>query len=132
MFDFSFSELLLCFVVALIVLGPERLPGVARTVGKWTGKARGYMRNLTAELERETELAELKRQLQDAHKVLREHADFTAGEARRAVEYARALPKAAMSEATPELMKPLPPTAATVESAATTPAAAETPVRHES
>ena len=51
MLDFSFSELLLCFVVALVVLGPERMPALARTVGRWTGKARVYMRNLTAELE---------------------------------------------------------------------------------
>jgi sec-independent protein translocase protein TatB len=70
--DFSFSELLLCFIVALVVLGPERLPGVVRTVGRWTGKARVYMRNLSAELERETQVSELKKQLEDAQRVLRE------------------------------------------------------------
>ncbi len=75
MFDISFSELLLCFVVALVVLGPERMPGVARAVGRWTGKARGYMRNLTAELERETHIAEMKRQVEDAHRILREQSD---------------------------------------------------------
>jgi sec-independent protein translocase protein TatB len=72
MFDFSFSELLLCFVVALVVLGPERMPAVARTVGRWTGKARVYMRNLTAELERETHVAELKKQVEDAQRILRD------------------------------------------------------------
>ncbi|MDB5987245.1 MAG: tatB, partial [Nevskia sp.] len=75
MFDISFSELLLCFVVALVVLGPERMPGVARAVGRWTGKARGYMRNLTAELERETHIVEMKQQVQDAHRILREQSD---------------------------------------------------------
>jgi len=75
MFDISFSELLLCFVVALVVLGPERMPGVARAVGRWTGKARGYMRNLTAELERETHISEMKQQVQDAHRILREQSD---------------------------------------------------------
>src|SRR3546814_4797888 len=53
MFDIGFSELLLCFLVTLVVLGPERLPKVARTVGRWTGQAKSYLRNLTAELDRE-------------------------------------------------------------------------------
>jgi sec-independent protein translocase protein TatB len=79
--DFSFSELLLCFVVALVVLGPERLPGVVRTVGRWTGKARAYMRNLSAELERETQVSELKKQLEDAQRVLREQSHSFQAEA---------------------------------------------------
>src|SRR3546814_14271602 len=60
MFDIGFSELLLCFLVALVVLGPERLPKVARTVGRWTGQAKTYLRNLTAALDRAGELAELR------------------------------------------------------------------------
>src|SRR5689334_13334956 len=71
MFDISFGELALCFIVALVVLGPEKLPKVARTVGRWAGQARGYMRNLSAELERETEFMDIKRQLQDAQRELR-------------------------------------------------------------
>ncbi|MGH8541884.1 MAG: Sec-independent protein translocase protein TatB [Stenotrophobium sp.] len=78
MFEISFPEILLCLVIALIVLGPERLPGVARAVGRWTGRARSYMRNLSAELERETQVSELKKQLEDAQRALREHA--SAGE----------------------------------------------------
>ncbi len=74
MFELSFSHILLCFVVALVVLGPERLPGVARAVGRWTGMARVYMRNLSAELERETQAGELKKQLLEANKVLQDHA----------------------------------------------------------
>lgn len=72
MFDISFGEMALCFVVALIVLGPEKLPKVARTVGRWAGQARGYMRNLTAELQRETEIMDIKRQLEDAQRELRQ------------------------------------------------------------
>lgn len=72
MFDISFSELALCFVVALVVLGPERLPKVARTLGRWTGQARSYMRNLSAEIERESSVAELRRQFQDAQQAVRE------------------------------------------------------------
>lgn len=72
MFDVGFSELLLCFVVALVVLGPERLPKVARTVGRWTGQARAYLRNLSTELDRESQLAELRQQLADANKLMRD------------------------------------------------------------
>ncbi|MBV8063816.1 MAG: twin-arginine translocase subunit TatB [Nevskia sp.] len=81
MFDFSFSEILLCFIVALVVLGPERMPGVARAVGRWTGKARVYMRNLSAELERETQVAELKKQIEDAQRILREQSQSFQAEA---------------------------------------------------
>jgi len=70
MFDISFSELALCFIVALVVLGPERLPKVARTVGRWSGQARAYMRNLSTELERETSVADIKRQFQEAQQAL--------------------------------------------------------------
>ena len=72
MFDVGFSELVLCFLVALIVLGPQRLPPLARQLGRWTGQARSYLRHLTSELERETHAAELKKQLQEAEAALRE------------------------------------------------------------
>lgn len=72
MFEISFSELALCFVVALVVLGPERLPAVARTLGRWTGQARSYLRNLTVELERETQVAEIRKQFQDAQRSVEE------------------------------------------------------------
>ena len=79
MFDIGFGELFLCFVVALVVLGPERLPKVARTVGRWTGQARGYMRNLSTELERENHAAEIKKRLEEANRAARaEMAGFKA------------------------------------------------------
>src|SRR5262249_10799760 len=89
MFDFSFSELLICFIVALVVLGPERMPGVARAVGRWTGKARVYMRNLSAELERETQVSELKKQIEDAQRVLREQTQTIHSQAQKLAEEAR-------------------------------------------
>lgn len=74
MFDISLTELILCFVVALVVLGPEKLPAVARTLGRWTGQARIYMRNLTSELERETSGHEMTTGLRDAKKILEDEA----------------------------------------------------------
>lgn len=71
MFDIGFGELFLCFVVALVVLGPERLPKVARMAGRWTGQARSYMRNLSSELERETNAADLKKRLEEANRLAR-------------------------------------------------------------
>jgi sec-independent protein translocase protein TatB len=72
MFEVGFSELLLCFIVALVVLGPQKLPVVARTLGRWTGRARMYVRNLTAELERETAGSSIVRDIKDAQKLIRE------------------------------------------------------------
>jgi sec-independent protein translocase protein TatB len=61
MFDFSFSELALISAVALVVLGPERLPKVARTVGEWAGKAQRYVTQVKADINREIEVSELKK-----------------------------------------------------------------------
>lgn len=74
MFDIGFSELVVCFLVALVVLGPEKLPRVARTIGRWSGQAKGYLRNLSAELDRESQLSELRQQLDDAHRAIKDGA----------------------------------------------------------
>ena len=83
MFDVGFSELLLCFVVALIVLGPQKLPAVARTLGRWTARARSYVRNLSTELERESGGAGLKRDLGEAARAWREGADAVKDDLRK-------------------------------------------------
>ena len=59
MLDVGFSEILLTSAIALIVLGPERLPKVARQVGNWMGRARVMARQLTEQLEREVSAEEL-------------------------------------------------------------------------
>ena len=56
MFDFGFSEILLVFVLALIVLGPEKLPTVVRRVGRWVGRARAMARQFQEQLEEEIDL----------------------------------------------------------------------------
>jgi sec-independent protein translocase protein TatB len=59
MLDVGFSEILLTSAIALIVLGPERLPKVARQVGNWMGRARVMARQLSEQLEREVSAEEL-------------------------------------------------------------------------
>ena len=63
MFEIGIWELVLIMVIALIVLGPERLPEMARTVGRWVGKARGMVRTVKAEIDRELAAEELQRVL---------------------------------------------------------------------
>lgn len=63
MFDIGFWELGLIAVIALIVVGPERLPRLARTAGLWLGKIRSSVRNVRDEIEREIAADELKKQL---------------------------------------------------------------------
>ena len=64
MFDVGFSEMLMIGIVALVVIGPERLPKVARTVGLLLGRMRRYVSDVKADLNREMQLEELK-QLRD-------------------------------------------------------------------
>lgn len=61
MFDFGISELAVVGVVALVVIGPERLPRVARTVGTMLGKAQRYVADVKAEVNRSMELEELQK-----------------------------------------------------------------------
>ena len=61
MFEGSFWELSLIFVLALVVFGPERLPGLARSVGLWVGRARAMLRNFNEQLERELAAEEMRR-----------------------------------------------------------------------
>jgi len=61
MFDIGFSELMVIAVVALIVIGPERLPKVARTLGHLFGRMQRYVNDVKADISREMELEELKK-----------------------------------------------------------------------
>lgn len=61
MFDIGFSELMVIGIVALIVIGPERLPKVARTLGLLLGRAQRYVNDVKSDINREMQLDELKK-----------------------------------------------------------------------
>ncbi len=65
MFDIGFSELLIIFVVALLVVGPERLPVVARKVGLYIGKMKRSFQSIKNEVEQELEIEAVKAQLKE-------------------------------------------------------------------
>lgn len=65
MFDIAFSELVVIGVVALVVVGPERLPKVARTAGRWMGKLNSYVAKVKEDVDREMKLEELKKLQED-------------------------------------------------------------------
>jgi len=63
MFDLGFTEMMLIGIVALVVIGPERLPGVARTAGKYFSRLRNFMTNVRADVESELKADELREML---------------------------------------------------------------------
>ena len=92
MFDAGFQELALIGVIALIVVGPERLPRMARTAGLWAGKIRHYVSQVKNDIEREVRAQELKEMLDkpaegldDLYKVA-EETKGTLDEAKAAIE----------------------------------------------
>ena len=63
MFDVGFWEILLILILALVVIGPERLPGAARKAGYFVGKARRYIEGVRSEVESELDINEFKRMM---------------------------------------------------------------------
>jgi sec-independent protein translocase protein TatB len=90
MFDFSFGELLLIGIVALVAIGPKELPGVLRTLGQWTAKLRrmaAEFQNQFQEAMREAEMADLKKQVDEVTSQAKSYANFDpVGEVRREFE----------------------------------------------
>ncbi|AUN94543.1 Sec-independent protein translocase protein TatB [Pseudazoarcus pumilus] len=96
MFDFGFSEMLLVAVVALIVVGPQRLPKVARTVGHLLGRMQRYVSDVKADVSREMQLEELKKlqeqvkdQARDLESSVRQQADSVESEFRQTTSEVR-------------------------------------------
>ncbi len=75
MFDIGFWEILLITLVGLVVIGPERLPAVARTLGLWTGRVRQTANRFRADLEQEFRAQELRALLEEEGAALREPLD---------------------------------------------------------
>jgi len=67
-FDIGFSELLIIGLIALIVIGPKRLPKVARTVGHFAGRLQRYVADVKADINREVELEELRKMRDEVQK----------------------------------------------------------------
>jgi len=88
MFDIGFSELLVCGIVALVVIGPERLPKVARTLGVLFGRLQRYVTQVKADIHREMELAELgkmKSEFESAARSFQSDVESKAAETEREV-----------------------------------------------
>jgi len=89
MFDIGFSELMVIGVVALLVIGPEKLPRVARTVGHLLGRAQRYVNDVKSDINREIQLDELKKlqtQVTDSARAIEESVRKEYDAARQTVE----------------------------------------------
>lgn len=85
MFELSFGKMMIIAVVALIVLGPEKLPRVARTLGHLLGRARSYANQVKQDIDREMQMEELRKLQQQAQEAARSF-ETTVNEAGRSVE----------------------------------------------
>lgn len=120
MFDIGFSELVVIAVVALIVIGPERLPKVARTLGHLLGRAQRYVNDVKSDINREIQLDELKKlqsQVTDSARALEDSVRKEYDAARAAVESPA---QAAVAELAAVAESATPPAAAVSETAAAT------------
>lgn len=94
MFDIGFSELLMIAVVALLVLGPERLPKAARFAGLWVRKARAQWYSVKSEFEREMAADEMQRSLAKPVQDLRREVEDAGRELGQSVRDTEALARA--------------------------------------
>jgi sec-independent protein translocase protein TatB len=102
MFDVSLIELAVIALVALLVLGPEKLPRAARTVGLYVRKAKQSWYSVRADIERELAADELRRSLEQAGDSVREATALPALDARQPVSAAGGVAPAPQDPATPQ------------------------------
>jgi len=125
MFDIGFTELMVIGVVALIVIGPERLPRVARTAGALLGRLQRYVADVKADINREVELDELRNMKDSVQQAASEFESSMNADLRKAEsDLNRAVAEAA-GEAAPEPASSAAPAAPAPQAAPDTPAASE-------
>ena len=128
MFDIGFSEIVVIAVVALVVLGPEKLPKTARTLGHLFGRLQRYVNDVKRDIQRELELDELRKLQQNVQSAAKEIEDSMASATRdvernvRDVEAALNATADSTPSSPPAPTPPAPPTAASPTPAAATPA----------
>ena len=129
MFDIGFSEIVVIAVVALIVIGPERLPKVARTLGHMFGRLQRYVNEVKADINREMELEELRKlqsQVQSAARYIEQSMSHAAQSVESGVRSVEAeLNQGGASEASPGPAAPASPSPAPADSASTKDASGE-------
>ncbi len=76
MFDMGFQEIVLIAIIALIVIGPERLPAVARNVGRWVGKTQRFVAGVKSDIANELQTDELRSMLSSQEDQIRELKDM--------------------------------------------------------
>lgn len=101
MFDIGFSEMMVIAVVALVVIGPERLPKVARTIGHMLGRMQRYVNDVKADINREMELEELRKFKQDFEKTATEFESSVRTEVNKTEEALNAAAREAAGAAAP-------------------------------
>ncbi|NYT64461.1 twin-arginine translocase subunit TatB [Alcaligenaceae bacterium] len=129
MFDVSFSELMLVGVIALVVIGPERLPKVARTIGHLLGRAQRYVSDVKTDIKREMDLEEIssiKGQMEDAAKSVKDSMQQATNTLRNPLEEAQKALKEASTSMT-NLVDDVKQEATTLASGATDTAATTNP-----
>ncbi|HET9701037.1 MAG TPA: Sec-independent protein translocase protein TatB [Burkholderiales bacterium] len=109
MFDIGFSELLIIAVVALIVIGPERLPKVARTMGHLFGRLQRYVSQVKSDINREMELDELRKLQGSVQEAARSLEQGFQSEVRQAEEGLRSVEQGLNEAASPGTQLPAPP-----------------------
>ncbi len=110
MFDVGISEMMVIAVVALIVLGPEKLPKVARTMGHLVGRAQRYVNQVKQDINREMEVAELKK-MQDEFRSAASEVKQSVSEIGRTVESESRAFESSVNHSVAELEAQTPPPA---------------------